>query len=177
MLRFMEHLTIVLNSPVSANIDPFVDVQDDQETDLQNISLRDVLSWIEYMNSAPTDAQRAFIDGGCMVLLDGIGMDRHGPDGLDGFGLKSFKRFCVRKMSALIGAPVNGDVGLLPGDVMQTPSHFAIGPFAIAVGPQSSEQVGFSFTAPTTHDNAMRVLRAMQLPKNKPILLEGSPGL
>ena len=33
----------------------------------------------------------------------------------------------------------------------------------------------FSFLAPSTNQNALRVLRALQLPR--PILLEGSPGV
>lgn len=33
----------------------------------------------------------------------------------------------------------------------------------------------FSFSAPSTHQNVVRVLRALQLPR--PILLEGSPGV
>src|SRR5690242_139816 len=41
--------------------------------------------------------------------------------------------------------------------------------------PAAAEASNFALEAPTTRDNAMRVLRALQLPK--PILLEGNPGV
>ncbi|KAJ1401027.1 P-loop containing nucleoside triphosphate hydrolase [Sesbania bispinosa] len=52
---------------------------------------------------------------------------------------------------------------------------FGIVPFYIKKGFGCCEDDGFEFKAPTTHRNALRVLRAMQLPK--PVLLEGSPGV
>lgn len=42
-------------------------------------------------------------------------------------------------------------------------------------GPENHLQHNFTFTAPTTASNAMRVLRGLQL--SKPLLLEGSPGV
>ena len=50
-----------------------------------------------------------------------------------------------------------------------------IGPFSVRKGCGSVIQPSFNFGAPTTLSNAMRVIRACQL--NKPILLEGSPGV
>lgn len=42
-------------------------------------------------------------------------------------------------------------------------------------GPKPIKESKFSFNVPTTGLNALRILRAMQI--NKPILLEGSPGV
>jgi midasin len=50
-----------------------------------------------------------------------------------------------------------------------------IGSFAIANGPCEPQPSTFNLHAATTQDNAMRVIRACQVPK--PILLEGSPGV
>ena len=50
-----------------------------------------------------------------------------------------------------------------------------IGPFSVLKGDAPTIQPSFNFGAPTTLSNAMRVMRACQL--NKPILLEGSPGV
>lgn len=50
-----------------------------------------------------------------------------------------------------------------------------IGPFSIRKGHAPAVQPSFNFGAQTTLSNAMRVVRACQL--NKPILLEGSPGV
>jgi len=60
-------------------------------------------------------------------------------------------------------------------DVADTTSAFRIGPFTIAKRGLTSDDPSFDITAPTTLSNAMRVLRALQVPK--PILLEGSPGV
>lgn len=49
------------------------------------------------------------------------------------------------------------------------------GPFAIPCGALKSTSVPFEFNAPTTLENAKRVIRACQL--SKPVLLEGSPGV
>ena len=50
-----------------------------------------------------------------------------------------------------------------------------IGPFSVPVGSQHSRPPSFSFEAPTSLKNAVRVIRACQI--TKPILLEGSPGV
>ena len=49
------------------------------------------------------------------------------------------------------------------------------GSFAIEKGPRECKNHTFNMRAPTTRDNAMRVVRACQV--SKPILLEGSPGV
>jgi midasin len=53
--------------------------------------------------------------------------------------------------------------------------YFALGPFKLSLGPNPPVQTGFTLEAPTAFDNALRVVRACEL--NKPILLEGSPGV
>ncbi|PPQ81251.1 hypothetical protein CVT26_015129 [Gymnopilus dilepis] len=50
-----------------------------------------------------------------------------------------------------------------------------LGSFAIKKGSQTPSRQSFNFNAPTTLNNAMRIVRACQVPK--PILLEGSPGV
>lgn len=50
-----------------------------------------------------------------------------------------------------------------------------LGNFALPKGPNEAVAHGFSLQAPTTRNNAMRVVRACQL--TKPVLLEGSPGV
>jgi midasin len=56
-----------------------------------------------------------------------------------------------------------------------TPISAGIGPFQLPFGPLPSTKVNFAVNAPTTLRNALRVFRACQL--DKPILLEGSPGV
>jgi len=50
-----------------------------------------------------------------------------------------------------------------------------LGSFAIPKGRRQPAKQAFNLQAPATRDNAMRVIRACQVPK--PILLEGSPGV
>lgn len=54
-------------------------------------------------------------------------------------------------------------------------NSFGIEPFYIEMGSSNEESPEFSFSAPTTAFNTLRLLRGMQL--NKAILLEGSPGV
>ena len=54
-------------------------------------------------------------------------------------------------------------------------TSFQRGSFAIPKGTRAPLHWSFNLTAPTTLTNAMRVIRACQVPK--PILLEGSPGV
>lgn len=54
---------------------------------------------------------------------------------------------------------------------------FGIRPFFIPKGPfpVDEEFISFTFHAPTTKENSLKLMRALQL--RKPILLEGSPGV
>ncbi|KAL3690583.1 hypothetical protein R1sor_016892 [Riccia sorocarpa] len=54
-------------------------------------------------------------------------------------------------------------------------SCFGIHPFYIPRGTYDYQNISFELSASTTSRNALRILRAMQLPK--PVLLEGSPGV
>lgn len=56
-----------------------------------------------------------------------------------------------------------------------TTDAFYIEQFGISMGAHELPRVGFNIAAPTTKNNAARVIRACQV--QKPILLEGSPGV
>lgn len=60
--------------------------------------------------------------------------------------------------------------------VVDTSEVFGVPPFYIKKDPYvSCENHSFTFTTPITKLNTLKLLRALQL--NKPILLEGSPGV
>lgn len=147
------------------------------------VSLRDILSWVKFMNTgaeAGLDPQLCYVHGACIVLLDGLGS--HGSSGsfLAGDSLKEFRLKCLRQLvndpsateKSVLGLETGGDKGAV---VSITDNHFAIGPFQISRGLLDKADIKFTLLAPTTGDNAMRVVRSMQL--KKPILLEGSPGV
>ncbi|KAM3579719.1 AAA ATPase midasin [Umbelopsis sp. WA50703] len=145
------------------------------------VSLRDILSWVNFMNSSIAqglDARTAFVHGGCLVLLDGLGSHASSGSLLSGSTLRDFRLKCLRHM-----VDIKGKRLLSERDIIETKSNhvvisddqFSIGPFHIPRGPHGNEKIKFTLLAPTTSDNAMRVVRAMQV--RKPILLEGSPGV
>ncbi|XP_040935632.1 midasin isoform X2 [Gossypium hirsutum] len=153
------------------------------------LTVRDLLSWIAFVNMSKLGPEHAFIHGAFLVLLDGLSLGT-GLSKKDCCKLRerclSFllellqlddKNLLYSKLSKMenygwgdIGAPteVNTD-SMLHNDV------FGIDPFYIEKGSEKVEAGGFEFLAPTTRKNALRMLRAMQL--SKPVLLEGSPGV
>ncbi|KAI9487690.1 MAG: hypothetical protein EXX96DRAFT_514297 [Benjaminiella poitrasii] len=142
------------------------------------VSLRDILSWVKFINVAVDsglDPELSFAHGGCLVLLDGLGS--HGSSGsfLVGQTLKDFRLKCLRHLSGKPKATEREILGETKDKVQTAGDKFAIGPFQISRGQLAKTDIKFTLLAPTTSDNAMRVIRSMQL--KKPILLEGSPGV
>ncbi|CAO3637326.1 unnamed protein product [Cunninghamella blakesleeana] len=144
------------------------------------ISLRDILSWVKFINTGVSnglDGQLCFVHGCCIVLLDGLGS--HGSSGsfLAGDALKEFRLKCLRELVNNHEASENEILchTVDHSAVSITDNQFAIGPFHISRGKLDKTDIKFTLLAPTTSDNAMRVIRSMQL--KKPILLEGSPGV
>ncbi|RKO94177.1 P-loop containing nucleoside triphosphate hydrolase protein [Blyttiomyces helicus] len=141
------------------------------------VSLRDILAWVAFMRHV-TDLPPAisFVHGGCMVLVDGIGVNPLLGTIVDGVAL----RIECRKQLRAIACPEDfasaEDPDLeAPHAVLATNSAFGVTPFTIPLGPRTARPVPFAMSAPTTLRNCMRVLRSLQL--RKPVLLEGSPGV
>ncbi|KAI9142687.1 hypothetical protein BKA69DRAFT_1123750 [Paraphysoderma sedebokerense] len=148
------------------------------------VSLRDILSWIGFMTATtpsigPTSA---YVHGGCMVFLDGLGANSSGGFFATPTG-HQFKSECYQRLvDGLL--PENEQKFIDPSYIRSHPDmvqfnqksdSFGIYPFSIPLGPQQPASIKFSLKSPTTAMNLLRVLRAMQLPKS--ILLEGSPGV
>ncbi|KAL1551716.1 midasin-like isoform X1 [Salvia divinorum] len=156
------------------------------------LTVRDLLSWVSFINVSARNlsAESALVHGAFLILLDGLSLgsniskaeaaelrvrclaflleklkenatsfDLLGLDGLESYGWADPKSSTI----------------LTPADNMECDNLFGIHPFYIEKGIDSVTAEGFQFLAPTTQKNTMRVLRAMQL--NKPVLLEGSPGV
>ena len=105
-----------------------------------------------------------------MTYLDGIGaFPQFSSFTFD--SLARLKQSAMRELQRLV--PLTGpsiDFSLRSDD-----ETVHIGPFSVRKGGGPVVQPSFNFSAPTTLSNATRVVRACQL--NKPILLEGSPGV
>ncbi|KAJ7086033.1 midasin nuclear AAA ATPase [Mycena belliarum] len=141
------------------------------------MSLRDILAWVMFSNSVhPSEgeegvsADEIFHHAAHMTFLDGLGSLPQ---------LSAYSRDTIRQLrdEALAElqtlAPLVHQESHVPN--CDPSAYVQLGTFAIARGPRAPSVQQFNLRAPTTQDNAMRVVRACQVPK--PILLEGSPGV
>ncbi|KAK8664402.1 hypothetical protein V6N13_084194 [Hibiscus sabdariffa] len=153
------------------------------------LTVRDLLSWIAFVNVSKLESDHAFIHGAFLVLLDGLSLGT----GLSKKDCGELRERCLSFLLELLQVDNTnllyskiskmenygwGDLGALREvntDGMLHDDLFGIDPFYIEKGSKKIEAGGFEFLAPTTRKNALRVLRAMQL--SKPVLLEGSPGV
>ncbi|CAL4138118.1 unnamed protein product, partial [Meganyctiphanes norvegica] len=149
------------------------------------LSIRDLLSWVSFINKVTEgpsgmDVGLAYIHGACLVLLDGLG------SGLTGSGVSGWKQlrsaslnFLYHQVWQLTGIQPNK--ATLQEDfvkeltLIQSEELFGIEPFVIKKGSNVSKDNVFTFKAPRTCINLLRVLRGLQL--KRPLLLEGSPGV
>ncbi|GME77324.1 unnamed protein product [Ambrosiozyma monospora] len=140
------------------------------------ISLRDILAWVQFINSAySNDVPRdvALLHGASMVFIDALGTNNTAHLAENEAKLRDMKIEFVSKLSEFYG------VDLLPlyiqkFDVSLSDEFLFCGDFKIKRSGAMIDKF-FNLQAPTTASNAMRVVRAMQV--SKPILLEGSPGV
>lgn len=148
------------------------------------VGLRDLISWAAFMNMVMANNKNispsyAFSHGALMTLIDGLALHPW-------IAAKP-----KRQIEALINTMVEELVRLSGLDAQESqlirsnsdlqivdrPDAFGIGGFLTSKGHlmNSSGSNVFNLQAKTPANNAMRVLRAMQV-SNRAIMLEGSPG-
>ncbi|XP_070306217.1 midasin isoform X2 [Odocoileus virginianus] len=158
------------------------------------VSIRDILSWVNFMNTMGEEAAlkrqetistvTSFVHAACLVYIDGIGSGVTSS----GFGTALLARreclkFLIQKLSKIGRLTESQKNELKIYDRLQAKEFTAIDnlwgihPFFIPRGPvlHRNSIADYALTAGTTAMNAQRLLRATKL--NKPILLEGSPGV
>ena len=149
-----------------------------------HLSLRDMLTWVQFiMGEASEDGElnarggpamspgQAYVHGAFLVLLDGLGIG-HGSLH-SGAAVREVCQEKLREQGFECGGAGAEVIALV-----NTEAIFGIKPFIIAKGPHPAvrlDALGYKLDAGTYGMNAMRVLRALQLPR--PILLEGPPGV
>lgn len=161
------------------------------------VTLRDILSWINFITSVAnnksaeqtTDPWTAFVQGAALAILDGLGL---GSDKALQTSLKArddaykvllelvpendqgVKEAVLASLTPMNHTATSDSIHDLSSE--NSSGRFGIGPFSIPQGPARVQKKStFSLKAPTTLSNLYRVLRAMQV--NRPIILEGSPGV
>ncbi|XP_036895348.1 midasin isoform X2 [Sturnira hondurensis] len=158
------------------------------------VSIRDILSWVNFMNTMAEEAAlkrpetvstvTSLVHAACLVYIDGIGSGVTSS----GFGTallarKACLKFLMKKISKVVRLTECQKNELKIYDRFKTKeftgidNRWGIHPFFISRGPvlHRSNIADYALSAGTTAMNAQRLLRAMKL--NKPILLEGSPGV
>ncbi|XP_035880357.1 midasin isoform X5 [Phyllostomus discolor] len=158
------------------------------------VSIRDILSWVNFMNTMWEEAAlkrpetistvTSFVHAACLVYIDGIGSGVTSS----GFGTallarKECLKFLIKKISKVVRLTECQKNELKIYDRLKTKeftgidNRWGIHPFFIPRGPvlHRNNIADYALSAGTTAMNAQRLLRATKL--NKPILLEGSPGV
>lgn len=144
--------------------------------DHAGIGLRDLLSWITFMNttvaSSTLSAAEAYAHGALLAFVDGIGA-LPATATMTTTGLAVLRQKCLQRLREACGT--DGAVEL-QHTAAKDAGAFCIGPFAVPWGSAPScEADAFDFKAPTTANNALKVLRGLYV-LGKAVLLEGSPG-
>ncbi|XP_077018521.1 midasin isoform X2 [Tamandua tetradactyla] len=158
------------------------------------VSIRDILSWVNFMNIMGEEAAlkrpetistvTSFVHAACLVYIDGIGSGVTSS----GFGTallarKECLKFLIKKLSKIVRFTECQKNELKIYDRLKAREFtgidnlWGIHPFFIPRGPvlHRNNIADYALSAGTTAMNAQRLLRATKL--NKPILLEGSPGV
>ncbi|PFH53375.1 hypothetical protein AMATHDRAFT_1433 [Amanita thiersii Skay4041] len=139
-------------------------------------NLRDILAWVMFTNSVYRHSSmlesEIFHNAAHMTFLDGLSsfpsLSSYSKEAI--LKLKSEAEMMLEELVPFYGAYSTGSLVAL-----DTSGFVNIGPFSIAKGSKPIADHVFNLQAPTTRDNVMRIVRACQV--NKPILLEGSPGV
>ncbi|KAF5706676.1 midasin (AAA ATPase) [Fusarium globosum] len=138
-------------------------------------SVREILVWVQFINTFRTgEPIVSLVHGASTIFIDSIGANPSALLATDPKSLGQQRQKCLDKLSELIGKDVSGVYETHP-ELSMDGNSLTIGHFSIPRASAGVADPGFAFHAPTTRLNAMRVLRALQM--QKPILLEGSPGV
>ncbi|XP_051581140.1 midasin isoform X2 [Myxocyprinus asiaticus] len=171
------------------------------------LSVRDILSWVNFMNTVcerdedgfmtmgeleeeepewdlRLDTITAFIHAACLVYVDGIGSGTTVSAAENALvARKACLNYLEKSLSRIteLDEEMQDALGVYDTTVSREPQwgedFFGIDPFYIAAGPESEGRnlSDYALSAGTTAVNAQRILRALKL--QRPILLEGSPGV
>ena len=141
-----------------------------------SIPLRDLLAWAAFLQTAkdmPSDM--AFVQGAGMVYIDSLGAVPAGMTTTAAGDVADSRKKCLDYLGTLMPVNVINAYHVAP-ELRLSDSALSVGAFSLARSPDSAlSNADIVFDAPTTLVNTMRIARALQL--DRPILLEGSPGV
>ncbi|KND94913.1 Midasin [Tolypocladium ophioglossoides CBS 100239] len=138
-------------------------------------SVREILVWVQFVNTFETsDPVVSLVHGASAIFIDSIGANPSAILATDLNAVHQQRQECLKKLGQHLGCDVSKIYESKP-ELVMTEDSLTIGTFSAPRTPGGATDSGFAFHAPTTILNAMRVVRALQM--QKPILLEGSPGV
>ncbi|CAM4775034.1 unnamed protein product [Rotaria magnacalcarata] len=124
------------------------------------ITVRDILSWVTFINLNSNNWEYSYEHGAYLVFIDALDSSLTLKQLIIEFLMKQ------QKQKSLLSETIN-----------IKSKYLSFGSYSIQRGSTNyTENEEYSFKAPTTLLNVQRLLRAMQL-TNKPILIEGNPGV
>ncbi|KAI9742560.1 MAG: hypothetical protein M1818_003700 [Claussenomyces sp. TS43310] len=141
----------------------------------QSISVRDVLAWAKFINGCNLgNPYLAVLHGAAMVFIDTLGANPAALLAINPETIQAERMRCLQQLGTFTEYDM---VAAYPTSInILTSEHsMSFGDFSIDRCAGGVSDAGFAFEAPTTKLNAMRVVRALQV--QKPILIEGSPGV
>lgn len=146
-----------------------------QNSSATSLSLRDLLTWVDFVNKCQTsDPVFAIVHGAAMVFIDTLGANPAAMLTSNLHNLEENRRLCLDKLGELFDVDASG-IYLQRSTVSIENGHLRVGPFSLAINGDSKPDPQFIMDSPTTIANAVRIARGLQ--SWKPILLEGSPGV
>lgn len=139
------------------------------------ISIRDLLSWINFANAfQKSSPYSALLHGAAMVYIDGLGANPASRISIPEAAVPQERQTCLLKIDELFGHDLSSSYGEAY-QLSVTMNTFVVGPFSLPKSSSVMPDPKYSLQAPTTMANIMKIMRALQL--QKPVLLEGSPGV
>ncbi|KAE8349456.1 hypothetical protein BDV28DRAFT_151862 [Aspergillus coremiiformis] len=146
-----------------------------QNSSSTSLSLRDLLSWVDFVNMCRTeDPLFAVVQGAAMVFIDTLGANPSAMLATALHDLEGNRHLCLDKLRELFDVDASC-IYLQKSNIGIEDGSLRVGPFALAMNSDTEPDPQFILDAPTTIANSVRIARGLQL--SKPILLEGSPGV
>ncbi|XP_046836565.1 midasin isoform X1 [Vespa crabro] len=149
------------------------------------VSIRDILTWLNFINictcneTIKLNISDAYYHGGCLTYIDGLGSGLTSTEKSSNLiefrdAALSYIKYQIKDtLCSNLSEEFDDNINVSFDNINNT---FGIKPFYIKRGSSNVYQdMKFTFSPNTTKLNALKLLRALQL--NKPILLEGSPGV
>ncbi|KAL8829768.1 MAG: hypothetical protein Q9170_006033, partial [Blastenia crenularia] len=139
------------------------------------VSVRDLLAWLAFLDTGCiSDEHRSILHGASLVYIDTLGANPTAKSQLVGAGIEEQRQFCLNKLSTLFRYDMAG-VYWEAVELGMGHERITVGPFDLKTYTSIPKQSTYCLQAPTTLRNAVKIARALKLPR--PILVEGSPGV